>query len=175
MAISNTRDDREYGKFVESTSVPNLPAVAVVNPDGSNISGGGGGVADSHTMGYNTAWRNIGAELRADGSYALNVNVEFVNSCSNSVLSLPGTTWTQVIFSATCTKLWLRLDNISNSFYYRWNTVVPVDLSIYFRVSADMIYPFDYPNRLTAGGNNLYVYNPSAVAQTLQIFQELRV
>ena len=50
MAIPFNRDDREREKFVEAATVANLPAVAVVNPDGSNISGGGGGTtqADVH-------------------------------------------------------------------------------------------------------------------------------
>ena len=43
MAIPFNRDDREREKFVEASTVAGLPAVAVVNPDGSNISGGGGG------------------------------------------------------------------------------------------------------------------------------------
>jgi len=50
MAIPFNRDDREREKFVESNSVAGLPAVAVVNPDGSDISAGGGGStqADVH-------------------------------------------------------------------------------------------------------------------------------
>tara|TARA_R100001244_G_scaffold34657_1_gene32008 strand:+ start:720 stop:1184 length:465 start_codon:yes stop_codon:yes gene_type:complete len=38
MAIPDNRTDKEFQKFVESTTVANLPAVAVVNPNGTNIS-----------------------------------------------------------------------------------------------------------------------------------------
>lgn len=42
MPISDNRDDREHGKFTESVAIPGMPAVAVTNPDGSNIGGSGG-------------------------------------------------------------------------------------------------------------------------------------
>ena len=41
MAIVKSRDDNELNKFVESTTVTGLPAVAVVNPDGTDVSAGG--------------------------------------------------------------------------------------------------------------------------------------
>jgi len=46
MAIPNHRGDREYQKFLESTSTANQLGVVVINPDGSDISGGSGGGGD---------------------------------------------------------------------------------------------------------------------------------
>jgi len=40
--ISSVRDDREFAKFKESTATPGQAAVAIVNPDGTNIGGAGG-------------------------------------------------------------------------------------------------------------------------------------
>ncbi len=43
MTIPSNIIDREIGKFKESSSYPGEIAVKVVNPDGSNVSSGGGG------------------------------------------------------------------------------------------------------------------------------------
>lgn len=43
MAITRSLQDNEVEKFIESSSVSGQPAIAVVNPDGSNIGGGEGG------------------------------------------------------------------------------------------------------------------------------------
>jgi hypothetical protein len=40
--IPDTLNDREHRKFKEASATPGQPAVAVVNPDGSNIGGSGG-------------------------------------------------------------------------------------------------------------------------------------
>jgi hypothetical protein len=48
MTLPSNRNDREHQKFVEATDVAGLPAIAVVNPDGSSI--GSGGVASSVTV-----------------------------------------------------------------------------------------------------------------------------
>ncbi|MHC4397788.1 MAG: hypothetical protein ACYS1A_19255 [Planctomycetota bacterium] len=40
MAIPKSLDQLEIQKFIESLTVPNQPAVVVVNPDGSNLAGG---------------------------------------------------------------------------------------------------------------------------------------
>lgn len=39
MAISKQLGDREWGKFVESTTTSGQPSVAIVNPDGTNVAG----------------------------------------------------------------------------------------------------------------------------------------
>lgn len=48
MAISKYTQDREKKKFVESTGTAGQPGVVVLNPDGSNISGGSGGGTSSN-------------------------------------------------------------------------------------------------------------------------------
>lgn len=45
MAISRQLGDREYQKFKESSSVAGQPGIVVLNPDGSNVGGSGGGAA----------------------------------------------------------------------------------------------------------------------------------
>lgn len=45
MAIPKSLQDNENNKFVESSSVAGKPAVAVTNPDGTNIGGGSGGAS----------------------------------------------------------------------------------------------------------------------------------
>jgi len=42
MPIPSTVNDRELLKFKESTATPGVPAVAIVNPDGTNVGGAGG-------------------------------------------------------------------------------------------------------------------------------------
>jgi len=42
MPIPDGLNDREHRKFKESLSTPSQPAVAIVNPDGSNVGGSGG-------------------------------------------------------------------------------------------------------------------------------------
>lgn len=55
MSIPGNLTDREMGKFVEATTEPGLPAVAVVNPDGTPISAGGGGSGTEYTEGATDA------------------------------------------------------------------------------------------------------------------------
>jgi len=50
MAIPNSKDDREWQKFTESSVVANKVCVSVVNPDGSNIAGGAGGGGDGAVL-----------------------------------------------------------------------------------------------------------------------------
>lgn len=45
MAIPKSLQDNEVNKFVESSSVPGKPVIAIANPDGSNISGGSVNIA----------------------------------------------------------------------------------------------------------------------------------
>src|SRR6266542_3345034 len=42
MPIPDTLNDREHRKFREAVATPGQPAVAIVNPDGTNIGGSGG-------------------------------------------------------------------------------------------------------------------------------------
>lgn len=60
MAISTNREQLEKGKFLESTSTAGQPAVAVCNPDGSNV-GGSGDVTNAGTF----AVQEDGASLTA--------------------------------------------------------------------------------------------------------------
>lgn len=69
MAISPTLCDRELAKFKESTSTPGQPGVVVINPDGSDISTGGGGgtslVADTTFNEGTLAITSVGETLAA--------------------------------------------------------------------------------------------------------------
>ena len=87
MAISNQYGDREYKKFIESTSVAGQIGVVVLNPDGSNISGGGGGGGGSTTQyqdGTAIASGQVGiVNMASDGS-----NLQFLSSNSSGELNL---------------------------------------------------------------------------------------
>ena len=87
MAISNQYGDREYKKFIESTSVAGQIGVVVLNPDGSNISGGGGGGGGSTTQyadGTAVAGGQVGiVNMASDGS-----NLQFLSSNSSGELNL---------------------------------------------------------------------------------------
>ena len=85
MAISNQYGDREYKKFIESTSVAGQIGVVVLNPDGSNISGGGGG---GSTTQYEDDTAVAGGQvgivnMASDGS-----NLQFLSSNSSGELNL---------------------------------------------------------------------------------------
>lgn len=56
MSIPKSLDQLETQSYVESTTVANVPAVRVVNPDGTNISGGGGGGTVDQGTGGASAW-----------------------------------------------------------------------------------------------------------------------
>lgn len=49
--LSPYQENNEVNKFVQSTAVPGQVAIAVVNPDGTNVGGGGGGGGTSSTVG----------------------------------------------------------------------------------------------------------------------------
>lgn len=69
MAISNSLDQRQIQSYVESVSVANVPAVRVVNPDGTDIAGGGGGTqytegdTDATITGTAIMWEDAGNAL----------------------------------------------------------------------------------------------------------------
>ena len=85
MAISNQYGDREYKKFIESTSVAGQIGVVVLNPDGSNISGGGGGGSTTqYEDGTAVAGGQVGiVNMASDGS-----NLQFLSSNSSGELNL---------------------------------------------------------------------------------------
>ena len=85
MAISNQYGDREYKKFIESTSVAGQIGVVVLNPDGSNISGGGGGGSTTQYQdGTAVAGGQVGiVNMASDGS-----NLQFLSSNSSGELNL---------------------------------------------------------------------------------------
>tara|TARA_B100000073_G_scaffold348419_1_gene367122 strand:- start:839 stop:3013 length:2175 start_codon:yes stop_codon:yes gene_type:complete len=86
MAISNQYGDREYKKFIESTSVAGQIGVVVLNPDGSNISGGGGGGGSTtqYQDGTAVAGGQVGiVNMASDGS-----NLQFLSSNSSGELNL---------------------------------------------------------------------------------------
>jgi hypothetical protein len=62
MAISDALNDREHDKFRESVATPGVPAVAIVNPDGTNIGGSGG-----TSMTDNTAYVQGASSLTPTG------------------------------------------------------------------------------------------------------------
>lgn len=91
MAIPFNRDDREREKFVEASTVAGLPAVAVVNPDGSNISGGGGGgttQADVHDGSGNAITSTTSGAKRG-------LDVNLINQPILTAPTLQGTLYTQ--------------------------------------------------------------------------------
>lgn len=61
MAISSNKEQLEKGKFLESTSESGQVGIVVVNPDGSNVGGGGGAVTNAGTF----AVQEDGAALTA--------------------------------------------------------------------------------------------------------------
>ncbi len=85
MAISNQYGDREYKKFIESTSVAGQIGVVVLNPDGSTISGGGGGGSTTQYQdGTAVAGGQVGiVNMASDGS-----NLQFLSSNSSGELNL---------------------------------------------------------------------------------------
>jgi len=90
MAIPFNRDDREREKFVEANSVAGLPAVAVVNPDGSDISAGGGGTtqADVHDGSGNAITSTIdGAKRGLDVSTITPTDVDVRDGNGNVITS----------------------------------------------------------------------------------------
>jgi hypothetical protein len=62
MTISANLNDKIAGCIIESTAVPGQPAVAVVNPDGSSV-GGGGAVS--------SVFSRTGAVVAASGDYTV--------------------------------------------------------------------------------------------------------
>ena len=74
--LSSFQQNNEVNKFVQSTSVPGQVAIAIANPDGTSIAGGGGG---STTETYNTTAPTLTSgqtsPLQADVNGNLKVNV----------------------------------------------------------------------------------------------------
>jgi len=87
MAISNQYGDREYKKFIESTSVAGQIGVVVLNPDGSNISGGGGGGGGSTTQ-YQDGTALAGGQVGIVNMASDGANLQFLSSNSSGELNL---------------------------------------------------------------------------------------
>ena len=86
MAITNQYGDREYQKFVESTTVSGQIGIVVLNPDGTPISagGGGGGGTTQYADGTAVAGNTVGiVNMGSDGS-----NLYFLSSNSSGELNL---------------------------------------------------------------------------------------
>lgn len=114
--LSNDINDREKAKFIESSSEPGQTGVVVLNPDGSNIGGGGGGSGTEYTEGATDAsitgsaimWEDTSDTLRAV-SAAKPLPVNIVSGSSS------GTQYTEGDADASITGTAILWENTSDT------------------------------------------------------------
>lgn len=94
MAIPTSKDDRQFQSFKESTSSAGVVGQVVLNPDGSNISGGSGGGSGGVTATQYTGQATVGTS-------AVQVNSSSHTLTNGIIIKAPSTNAANIIVGLT--------------------------------------------------------------------------